>query len=279
MNKFIAAFDGLRYSQSTKDYALSLAKAENAHLTGVFLDDKTYTSYKIYDLVLEQGVSEKVLNRYKHEDEKLRSSAADSFEHDCQHTGITFNIHHDRKIAINELLHETIFSDLLIINRNENFVHHEEKYPSRFMRDLLSDTQCPVLLTPDKYTDTEKIIFLFDGQHTSLYALKMFNYIFPHFKELPIEVVTVKPMESDLHMPESKLIKEFLKRHYKNIIFTVLKGVPEVEIVNHLYREKLRFISILGAYRRTMLSRWFKSSMADALVKNYEMPVFIAHNK
>lgn len=279
MNKFIAAFDGLRYSQCNKEFAISLALMEKAFLSGVFLDDKTYTSYKIYELVLEQGVSESVLNRYKHGDEYLRLSSAKSFEQDCQHSGLNFNIRHDRKIAINELLHETVFSDLLIISKNESFVHHDERFPSRFMGDLLSNTQCPVLLTPEKYTSTEKLIFLYDGHHTSLYALKMFNYLFPGFKKLPIEIVTVKPMESNLHVPENRLIREFTKRHYSRVIFTVLKGLPEIEIINHLNQEKLNFISILGAYRRTMLSRWFKSSMADALVKNFKMPVFIAHNK
>ena len=47
MNKFIAAFDGLNFSESNCDYAVDFTKSEKAHLTGVFLDDKTYTSYKI----------------------------------------------------------------------------------------------------------------------------------------------------------------------------------------------------------------------------------------
>ncbi|MEI7668927.1 MAG: universal stress protein, partial [Pseudomonadota bacterium] len=142
-----------------------------------------------------------------------------------------------------------------------------------------SNTQCPVLLTPEKYNDIKKIVFLFDGESNSVYALKMFNYLFPTLRNLSIEVLVVKPVESDGHLPENRLVKELIRRHYENVTYTVLKGIPEVEIINHLQKEKFNFVSVLGAYRRTMLSKWFKSSMADALVKNFDMPVFIAHNK
>ncbi len=58
MKKIIAAFDGLKYSESTRDYAIYLAKQTNTHLVGVFLDDPIYTSYKVYDLVVKQGATE-----------------------------------------------------------------------------------------------------------------------------------------------------------------------------------------------------------------------------
>ncbi len=279
MNKYTAAFDGLKFSASTRDFAIALASASNSHLTGIFLDDQTYTSYKIYDLVLDDGVSEHRLKKFKAEDNNLRHQAADKFEQECIASKIHYNIHHDRNIAINELLHETMFSDLLIINSGESFTHHEEKYPTRFIRDVLSNTQCPVLLTPPVYKEIEMLIFLYDGQPASIYAMKSFSYLFPQYKNLPIEVLCIKPIESDIHLPHNKLIKEFLKRHYENVTYTVLKGIPEVEIINHLHFENKNFLPILGAYRRTMLSRWFKSSMADAIIKSFTVPLFIAHNK
>jgi hypothetical protein len=41
MKKIIAALDGLKFSGSTRDYAIQLARQNNAHLVGVFLDDHT----------------------------------------------------------------------------------------------------------------------------------------------------------------------------------------------------------------------------------------------
>ncbi|HEX6845754.1 MAG TPA: universal stress protein, partial [Chitinophagaceae bacterium] len=58
MKKIIAAIDGLKYSESTSNYAVQIAKQRDTHLVGVFLDDPIYTSYKIYDVIVQEGVSE-----------------------------------------------------------------------------------------------------------------------------------------------------------------------------------------------------------------------------
>ena len=36
MKKFVAAFDGLNFSESTLEYAVEIAKGAKAHLVGVF---------------------------------------------------------------------------------------------------------------------------------------------------------------------------------------------------------------------------------------------------
>ena len=54
MKKIIAAFDGLKFSVSTRDYAIQISQTNDAHLVGVFLDD--HTSYKIYDLIKENWI-------------------------------------------------------------------------------------------------------------------------------------------------------------------------------------------------------------------------------
>ncbi|MCX6293925.1 MAG: universal stress protein [Sphingobacteriales bacterium] len=279
MNKIIAAFDGLKPIEPTADYAVYLSTLLKSHLTGVFLDDNSYTSYKIYDLVFDQGVSEKKLHQLKDSDNHKRKASANDFNQICKEKRLSFNIHHDKNIALSELLHESIFADLLILNKSTTFNHHEEKYPSRFLQDILSNAQCPVFLTPNEFKEFQKVIFLFDGKTSSVYALKMFAYLMSPHINMPIEVISVKPMEDNTHLPENKLLKELMKRHFSNINFTILKGIPEIEIIKHLQNESLSFVTVIGAYRRSMLSRWFRSSMADALVNSFEMPLFIAHNK
>ena len=58
MKKFIVAFDGLKFSESARDYAIQFAKQSSAHLVGIFLDDGLRHSYKIYDLVTDDGNKE-----------------------------------------------------------------------------------------------------------------------------------------------------------------------------------------------------------------------------
>ena len=55
MKKMIAAFDGLKFSDSTKKYAVHLAQNNNMHLVGIFLNDITYHSYKFSEVLDEHG--------------------------------------------------------------------------------------------------------------------------------------------------------------------------------------------------------------------------------
>jgi hypothetical protein len=279
MKKIIAALDGLKFSENTKVYAIEIAKQINAHLVGVFLDDFTYTSYKIYDLITKEGVSEREVRQYSEKDKNTRDNAVSDFENACQKAGISYSIHHDKNIAFRELLHESIYADLLIIDSKETLTHYEEKMPTRFIRDILADVQCPVLLVPQKYAPAEKISLLYDGEPSSVHAIKMFSYMFPLSKDQPVEVISVKGFYDDLHVPDNRLMKEFMKRHYPNACFTVLKGHPETEIVHHLKKEKQNTLLVLGAYRRGAVSRWFRQSMADVMMKELNFPLFIAHNK
>ena len=279
MKKILAAFDGLKYSKSTRDYSIFIAKQSGAYLVGVFLDDPTYTSYKIYELVTQQGVSESMLEKYESDDKQSRLDAAKDFKQGCEREGIEFNIHHDRNIAIRELKHESIYSDLLVIDSRETLTHYNEKLPTRFIRELLADAQCPVLLVPARYKPVSKIILLFDGEPSSVHAIKMFSYMLPRMKDLPAEVVVVKQPGETLHIPDDRLMKEFMKRHFPKASYTVLKGLAEIEILSYLKEQKENLLVILGAYRRSAVSRWFRQSMADALMKEIKVPLFIAHNK
>jgi hypothetical protein len=279
MKKIIVAFDGLKYSESTRDYATYLAKQTNTHLVGIFMDDPTYTSYKIYELIVKEGASEEMLKKYEAKDKSTRDAAVINFEKACQKEGLEYTIHRDRKIAILELKHESIYTDLLIIDSKETLTHYTEKLPTRFIRDLLSDVQCPVLIVPQKYKPIQKIILLYDGEPSSVYALKMFSYLLPQLKHLDTEVISVNPVNTTLHMPDNKLMKEFMKRHFPKAKYSVMKGWAEDEIVKHLKQTSGNAIVVLGAYRRGTVSRWFRESMADTLMKEVKVPLFIAHNK
>ncbi len=279
MKKIIAAFDGLKCSESTKDYAIYFAKDTNTHLVGIFLDDPYYTSYKVYELITTAGTSQTKLDEYEEKDKITRKEAAENFGKACQRAKLEYSIHHDKNIAITELKHESIYADALIINANETLTHYPENLPTRFIRDLLTDTQCPVIVVPKKYKPVEKIILLYDGEPSSVHAIKTFSYLMPQLKHLDTEVIEVNRPTSNLHLKNNKLMKEFMKRHYPKARYKILKGIAEVEIVTHLKEQNENALVVLGAYRRGAVSRWFRESMADVLMKEVKLPLFIAHNK
>jgi nucleotide-binding universal stress UspA family protein len=279
MRKIIAAIDGLKYSESVTEYAINLAKQSSSHLVGVFLEDLTYHSYRTFDVIGDDRASVETREILKAQDKDARDESISNFRRDCQEAGINYSIHHDRSIAIRELLHESIYADLLVIDSKETLTHYEEKIPTRFIRDLLSEVQCPVLIVPQIYRPINKLVLLYDGEPSSVYAIRTFSYVLPTLKQLGTEVVSVKDTDQTAHLPDNRLMKEFMKRHYPKTDYTVLNGDPEKEIIIHLGEQERSMLIVLGAYRRGMVSRWFRPSMADRLMEEVNACLFIAHNK
>lgn len=280
MKKFLAVFDGYKVSASTLEYAIQLTKSAEAHLVGIFLNEFIYHNYSVYEVITTYKDYEEVLKKLDAKDEEKREKAALEFQRICEKEGIRFSIHKNKNIAIQELKHESMFADLIIISESETFTKYKEPLPTRFIKDLLGGVQCPVLVVPSAFKSIDKIIMLYDGAPASLYAIKMFSYILGNPQNLPIEVFTVKEKKKEnLHLPDNKLMREFIKRHFPKATFTVSKGDAELEISNYLRKHTENELVVLGAYQRGELSRWFKISMADVLMKELNMPLFIAHNK
>ena len=202
------------------------------------MDDPTYTSYKIYEMIVKEGVSDEKLKKFEAKVKATRDAAAEDFDKACQQPDLEYGIHHDHKIAIQKLKHENICADLLIIDSAETLTHYTEKLPTRFKRDLLSNAQCPVLVVPSKYKPIQKIILLYDGEPSSVHAIKMFSYLLPQLKPLDTEVLSIKPVDTTLHMPDNKLIKKFMKSHYPKAKYTAMKGWAQNEIVKYLKQNR-----------------------------------------
>lgn len=280
MKKFLAVFDGYKISKSTLAYAQELAYLSNAHLVGVFLDESFYRTYSVAKVLKSTDNPEKEISKLDEKDKMKRADAVRMFEQSCTTAKINFSVHRDKKIALEELKQESMFADLIIISEQETFSRYKQKPPTRFMKDLLSDVQCPVLALPGKYKPIDKITLLYDGGPSSLYAIKMFSYLLGDYNQVPVEVFTVKNSYMDtLRLPENKLMREFIKRHFPKATYKVVKGNAEEQVLGHLRNHEENELVVLGAYRRSEISRWFKTSMADVLMSELDTPLFIAHNK
>lgn len=279
MKKIIVAIDGLKFSTSAVEYAVQLTKEASAHLVGIFLEDFTYHSYSPYNIAVIDGPIEENIGRMIDEDKSTREHSVNMFKEICRISGINYSIHRDKNFALPQLLHESIYADVLVIDKKESLTRYQQDVPSDFIRQLLVDTECPVVIVPSEFDLIEKIILLYDGEPSSVYAVKQFSYLFPDLKLLPTEILSVRHENQNLHLPDNRLMKEFMKRHYPDATYKILTGDPETEIVQYLKDKHQNELVVLGAYRRNTVSRWFKSSMADGLMQQLKTPLFIAHTK
>lgn len=278
MQKIAVIFDGLRFSESTLQYAITLAKKGSSHVVALFLNDFTYNSFNMYQL-MRQGASENEISDFEERDWIKRETLGRYVTAAFEKAGLSNTVHHNGNVAIQDVLHESVYTDLIIIDIHETFTQEKKLPPTQFIRDLLTDVQCPVLVIPSEYREIKKAVLLYDGDPPSVYAIKMADYLIPWIKELPIEVLTVNHTHEINHLNDNNLMKEFMESHFPDAIHKVMPGQPETLIVDQLKEQEPGTLVILGAYRKSAVSRWFRMSMADVLMGSLQLPLFIAHNK
>lgn len=279
MKSFVVIFDGFNLSKSALTYSIELTKAAKAHLTAVFLDEFTYHSYDIAKVIRDYDNYQTKIKELDIADNARRNEAAEQFQKACNKAGITFSIRHDKGFSYTDLKEESLFADLIIISELETFSKYKTKSPTLFIKDLLAGIHCPVLVVPDTFKPVEKIILLYDGSLSSMHAIKMFSYLFDNFFNKPIHVLTVKENYMSNRLPHNKLMRIFIRQHFTKPNFSILKGEAKEQIIGYLRSTKENKLVVLGAYHRSEVSRWLKMSMADVLMKEMDIPLFIAHSK
>jgi nucleotide-binding universal stress UspA family protein len=277
MKKIIAAFDGLRFSESTLEYSVYLAKQYNAHIVGVFLQESTRVGYAVYaTLVQDAGPGRTIFDEIEMADRKATEEAIARFEEGCKLGKVNYSVHRDKRSAFEELMHESIFADLLVIDAWETFSYIESGLPGWFIKNILHHVHCPVLVVPKKFHPLHRLVLLYDGSPSSVHAIRMFNYIIPEMNRLETKLVSAVEDASSMHLPDNKLLKEWMKRHFPEVTYQVLKGYAK-EIIAMLKAEEPGVLVVAGAYHRSNVSMWFHKSLADLLIKDVKVPVFISH--
>jgi nucleotide-binding universal stress UspA family protein len=277
MKKISTAFDGLKFSESSLSYAIALAKASKATLSGVFLESFLYHSYNLEGIVSQQGMLNAQIKKRMKQDKGERDRSAKLFEKACKTAKVKYRIHRDLGITIMEAIRESIYSDLLLVNSGDTFSALEKSKPSLFIRELLSEAECPLMIVPTKYHKIEKAVLLYDGRPRAVTAIKMFHHLFTWMKELPIEVLCVSGQDDPNQLPNKELMDEFIRCHYPKATTVQLNGEPEKMIIEHLKDASPGTLIVMGTNQRSRVSRWFRPSLAEKVVEHTELPVFIVN--
>lgn len=277
MNKIVAAFDGLRFSEATLRQAIDLCRDGQAHLVGVFLHEFYQQGYLFAEQVMVATMNGKdIIEAVRRQDDETYRASVRHFGEACAKAGVGHTIHDRKETALKDLVRETLFADLLVIDPRDTFSSLQAAAPGWFVHVLLRETHCPVLAVAKKEQRIEHAVFLYDGEASSIHAMKMFSYLFPAFREKKVDILTVKTDTTNLHVPHHELVHEWVKRHYPAARFRTYEGNSS-QLITLVQEQEEGCIVVAGAYERSRVSMLFRQSLADDLVNQVKAPVFIAH--
>jgi nucleotide-binding universal stress UspA family protein len=274
--KILIAMEGNRFSNSALKYGIEIAKKTDSLLVGVFMRDLKYAGY-MYPILFDQPYADTAgyLELLKEERETANVTIK-AFNDQCAKEHISHHVHMDEAAPIEGLLHESAYADLIIMDSQMNISSLLPDNPSSTLSDILVDAHCPVLIVPTGFQEIKNIILSYDGSHSSAYAIRMFNYIFPEWTGYKTTVLSVAD-ERNSHLKENTNIRELIGRHYNNVTYQIMKGDVSKEIKKFMKYNSTESIIVMGAYSRNALSRLWRQSLANMIIKEAKVPVFISH--
>lgn len=276
--KILLGIDAINPDRNALDFACYLGRLTKSKVTGVFLENleaeerpvvKQMQGLTYLDWIVDENSGEHISKG------KLVEKNIASFKESCLRRGVTCNLHRDRGVPIYEMVDESRFADLIIIDSETSFNKTYEGIPTEFVKDILRKAECAVVVAPDSFEAIDEIVFTYDGSASSVFAIKQFTYLFPELSNTRASILQINS-KGEWHNREKYKLKEWLKEHYKDFQFEVYQGKSSASLFDYVFSRKNIFL-VMGAYSRNTLSQFFKHSGADQLMRTMSQPIFIAH--
>lgn len=265
MEKILLALDPQHIPMNAIDFACYLSRLTHSRLTGVFLEDvlsggRPLLPFIAGDPYLDSmqmiapgdPVEERVLT-----EENIRT-----FKEACSCRGVQTLIHRDRGVPTSEIIEESRFADIIVVGAEISFAQRYEAFPGRFVKDVLLESECPVIVAPYSFEGIDDILFAYSGTQSSVFAIKQFTYLFPELRQKRAIVVSVRPGGED-SLAEQFKMKEWMNHHYTDVEYVILKGEPSDQLFGYLIDRK-NTIVVMGGY-------------AKLIMKTINLPIFISH--
>jgi len=278
MEKILLALDPQNMNMNTIDFACYLSRLTCSRLTGVFLEDLLAGERPVIRTLEGASYLDSRVVPDSPEGEEKRGITEEnirSFKVACDCRGVQTLVHRDRGVPATEIVEESRFADVIVVDAETSFTKRNELLPGRFIKDVLVDSECPVIIAPYSFDSIDDIIFSYNGEKSSVFAIRQFTYLFPELRPKKAIVVSVRN-DGEEALEEQFKMKEWMRNHYDEVEYVVLKGEPSDQLFGFLL-EKKNGIVVMGAYGRDMLSRFFKPSHARLIIKTVNLPIFIAH--
>jgi nucleotide-binding universal stress UspA family protein len=279
MEKIIVAMNVGQFHKNVLDFACYVADLTRSNLTGIFLENlqeeelptrRSLFGNPYIETIVADDIAENK-GRRKLCDEYIRL-----FENACKNKGLQYTIHRAEGIPEDEIVTESRFADLLIVDGEMTFEDIRESTPTKFVRDMMRKVECPAVIAPFSFYGVEEIVLAYDGSASSVYAIKQFAYLFPDLTDNKLTILQVNQKEDSAIIDKEKL-SELLQLHFTAINFQILQGKAADEIFGYLLEKKETFV-VMGAYSHKILSGLFRHSTAELILKAVNLPVFIAHH-
>ncbi|RPE08896.1 hypothetical protein EGT74_17920 [Chitinophaga lutea] len=279
MKKIIAAVDAFSFTEEELKSYRYIANKARGELTILFLENIFSDVALMAGVGTDRHAADVSYDILFREEMETRRRTADvnkkrlmDFYRDM---GMAVQVRELAGDPATECLIESRLADLLVVRNTTSMGWLHGSNPPRFVKDMLADAECPVMVIPEKMPYIREVLFTYNGTASSSYAIRQFCLIFDDLADIPATVIYIAE-DGDQKMPRGRLVKEYLKHHFEEVSCMSLVDTPFAGI-HSIAVEKQHAVITFGAYGRSRASRFFHRSDADGVLRTLNLPIFITH--
>lgn len=278
VKRILLAIDATNPDPQAIDFACYIGRLTKSDITGFFLENLVANeepSLKVTGGLpqMEWKVDEKEPDFQQKK--SLIEKNISLFQNSCEGKSVRSKSLVASGTPAKELIAESRYADLIILDATMSFDKLYEKTPTEFVRDILKEAECPVIIAPGSFEGIDEIVFTYDGSKSSSFAIKQFTLLFPELREKKATVLHITE-SGEWDNADKQHFLDWIQPHYTVVGLKSMTGDASYCLFDYLYKRKNTFI-VMGAYGRSNLSRFFRHSQADLLINTMTQPIFISH--
>lgn len=278
MEKVILVVLGENPERNALDFAGYLSGLGRVRLEGIFLEDTAYEEKAVQKRTFGMPYVESIVAQdfpdYREKKEKTERNMR-TFLAICEEKGIVASAQRLLLCNAANIIEVSRFADMIIVDASVSCPDGEDE-PPPYLRQLLESAYCPIMIAPVLHAPVEEVVFCYDGGASAIFAMKQFSYLMPEFNDLKGTVVRVNQGNSEALPEEKRMLMMWMSRRYSYVDYATLSGQTEEALFAYMLRKQHALI-VMGAYGRNMISRFFRRSHSDLLIKSLAFPLFITH--
>jgi len=181
IKKILVELDKTPTSDSVVKYAVELAKAHEAKLTGVTVMD----SKKVGDVgSILPGTACSVVQSYDDHiamiEKAIREKTA-QFIAECDAEGVAYCVQHETGDPYPIIISKARYHDLFLVGLRSLFDYRVVNEPEHILERLVREGVRPILAIPDQYRPIKRVLIAYSGSLHSAEAMKQFlqNRLWP----------------------------------------------------------------------------------------------------
>ena len=279
MAKFLVALDG-RNSFNNNLFDLSEDLLENLedHLfVGMLVKDVSYINTVSNYVETASQVDIMPVTGFLEDEDDLITEVISQFEKSARDTNVNYEIYNDFRLTGHEVVKQSTYADLLILSYRVFLNYQTGKPDTSILYQILKGSKCPVLILPEGTTRIDNLIFTYDNKESSVFAIRAFSALFSgNIKDKVVSILSVMP-NADEEIKNEKLLLNLVKQHYNNVGIQLLEGDNISKEISNFANNVPNPLVVMGAYGRSHISNLLIPSVAQYILKESNLPLFIAH--